>query len=68
MAETPEALNAELLARIVELEQRIVGLQAALAQHRGGRAAALLAAITTNASNAQMDDREFREFVRRVVG
>ena len=28
MAETPEALNAELLARIVELERRIVELQA----------------------------------------
>ena len=28
--ETPEALNAELLARIVELEQEIVELQAEL--------------------------------------
>ena len=68
MAETPEALNAELLARIVDLEQRIVALQAELAQHHGGRTAALLAAIMTNASNAQMDDREFREFVRRLAG
>ena len=67
MAETPEALNAELLARIVGLEQRIVDLQAELAQHRGGRAASLLATITANASNAEMDDREFREFVRRSV-
>ena len=67
MAETPEALNAELLTRIVDLEQRIVALQAELAQHQCGHVAALLAAITTNAGNTQMDDREFREFVRRLV-
>ena len=46
----------------------IVVLQAELAQHLGGRAAALLVAITTSASNAGVDDREFREFVRRLVG
>ena len=68
MPDTPEALNAELLARIVQLEWQIVALEAELAQHHGGRAATLLAAITTNASSAQMDDREFREFVRRLVG
>ena len=68
MTKTPEALNAELLTRIVQLEQQIVVLQAKLPQHQGGRAAALLAAITTSATNAQMDDREFREFVRRLVG
>ena len=67
MADTPEALNAELLTHIVQLERQIVVLQAELAQHRGGWAATLLAAITTNASSAQMDDREFREFVRRLI-
>ena len=45
MPDTPEALNAELLTRIVELEQRIVALQAELAQHQGGRSATLPAAI-----------------------
>ena len=67
MAETPEALNAELQTRIVDLEQRIVALQAELAQHQCGRAATLLAAITTNAGNTQLDDREFREFVPGLV-
>lgn len=64
----PEALNAELLTRIVELERRIIALQAKLAQHQFGHTASLLAAIRTNARNDQMDDREFREFVRRLVG
>ena len=67
MADTPEALNAELLTYIVQLERQTVALQAELAQHQGGRDATLLAAITTDASNAQMDDREFREFVRRLI-
>src|SRR4051812_12904354 len=47
MPTTPQALNAELLARIVQLERQIVALEAELAQHHGGPAATLLATIAT---------------------
>lgn len=64
-ANTPEGLNAELLARVVEVESRIVELEAELARHRAGHAASVLAVIADNAHNAEMVDQEFREFVRR---
>lgn len=49
-------------------DKRIVSPEAELARHRPGRAAAILDAIRTHAGNGEMDDREFREFVRRLVG
>ena len=68
MPETPEALNARLLARIVRQDRRIVALEVQLERHQTGRLAKLLAEIRTSAGDAQIGDREFREMVRRLGG
>ena len=63
-ADTPEALNARLLARIAEMERQIAELQTEIARHQAGHAASVLAGILAKAGDAQMDDPKFREFVR----
>ena len=60
MPETPEALNARLLTRIVRQDRRIVALEVQLAQHQTGRLAKRMAEIRTSASDEQIGDREFQ--------
>lgn len=67
MPDTPEAINARLLARTVELERQIAELQAELARHGAGHAASVLAGILAKAGDAELSDKEFREFVRRLA-
>ena len=54
MPETPEALNARLLTRIVRQDRRIVALEVQLERHQTGRLAKLLAEIVRGLSQPML--------------
>lgn len=65
MPDTPEALNARLLARIAELERQIAELLGEFSGYSAAGAASVLAGILAKAGVDELSDEDFREFVRQ---